>query len=110
MLQRKLIGTLIITLLLVMMAFAGVLVPFINTSILLLFIVAFFITVLVIEWVGNEHASGDKSRRKVEKVLREFDDDELSLLRSRLMQDEREEEYGSMADLIQTGKRKNEMR
>lgn len=110
MLQRKLIGTLIITLLLVTMAFAGIAAHFITTSILLLFIVAFFITVLVVEWVGNEHASGNKSQRKVDKVLREFDDDDLDLLRSRLMQDDREEDYGSMADLIQSSKRKNETR
>lgn len=110
--QRKLIGTLVIMMLLVMMGFAGVLLPFSISAplFMVLLLVSFFITVRIMEWVGSAPQTEEKSRRKVEKVLRELDDDDLDLLRHRLMQDEREEEYGSMAELLQSGKRKNDMR
>src|SRR5690606_35381892 len=90
--RRKLISTLMITSLLAMMGFAGVLLVMINTInmllfVVLLFVAAFLITVRIMEWVGDERYRENKSHHKVEKVLRELDDHDLELLRSRLMQD-----------------------
>ena len=74
--------------------------------------ITLFISAALIHWVSAapEVEAQAGSRQRVERALRHLNDDDLSLLRSRLMQDEREEEYGSMAELVQSGKRKNEMR
>jgi hypothetical protein len=51
-----------------------------------------------------------QSQRRVEKLMRELKDKDLDLLGSRLRRNDYDEaEYGSMGELIQSGKRKNEM-
>jgi hypothetical protein len=62
----------------------------------------------IVRWI----AAAPTKEAKVNKVLREFDRDELDLLRSRLVQEDRSvnDDYDSMAELMQSGKRKNEIR
>ena len=108
--SRKLVGAAIIIFLLALTTASSISTYYFDRTTAFFFVLTLLITILVINWVGSEPQTEEKSPRKVEKLLREFDDADLDLLRSRLMQDEREEEYGSMAELLQSGKRKNEMR
>ena len=81
-------------------------------SLLGFFTLTLFISAALIHWVSAapEVEAQAGSRQRVERALRHLNDDDLDLLRHRLMQNEREEDYGSMADLMQSGKRKNEIR
>jgi hypothetical protein len=66
----------------------------------------------IIRWVAAAPTKEAHANRKVDKVLRELDSDELSLLRNRLMYENRnaEPDYDSMAEVMQSGKRKNDVR
>lgn len=108
-LSRNLIGAGIIIFLLALTTVSAISSPYSSGPTAFFFILSALISILVINWVGSAPQTEEKSRRKVERMLRELDDDDLDLLRHRLMQDEREEEYGSMADLVQSGKRKNQI-
>lgn len=106
--SRKLVGAAIIIFLLALTTASSISTYYFDRITAFFFVLTVLITILVINWIGSEPQTEEKSQRKVEKLLRKLDDADLDLLRHRLMQDEREEEYGSMADLMQSGKRKNE--
>jgi hypothetical protein len=110
---RKFTGFVIMALLLGGIGFLGATSFYTFFPYVIFFGIALAITALVINWVGNEKRAESQSRRKVEKLLRELDDDDLDLLRTRLMRDEQNvddaDNYSSMAELVQSGKRKNEV-
>jgi Flp pilus assembly protein TadB len=105
---RKLAGTFIILCLLSLTTAAGISAYYFSGTVAFFFVLSALITTLVINWVGSEPKQS-QSHRKVEKMLRNLDDNSLDLLRSRLMEPDDKVVYGSMAELVQSGKRKNEL-
>lgn len=72
------------------------------------FLIEVGVVYFIIRWIAAAPGKEVHAHQKVDKLLRKLDNEELDLLRSRLIQDEHEAEYGSMADLMQSGKRKNQ--
>jgi hypothetical protein len=65
-----------------------------------------------VHWVSAAAEVSRGSHQRVEKVLRTLNDSDLDLLRSRLAESDQadSDDYSSMAELMQSGKRKNEAR
>jgi uncharacterized protein (DUF58 family) len=105
-LPRKPVGTAVIAIMLFLMVHLGATLPSFPSPGWLYYVLAVGLTIVIIYWVGSEPKQ-IQSRRKVEKVLRDLNDEDLDLLRSRLMHQDQSDDYGSMNELIQSGKRKN---
>jgi ABC-type transport system involved in cytochrome bd biosynthesis fused ATPase/permease subunit len=108
-------GTVLIVLLIMLMT--GITYLFssgLSTSILpmlLLFVLDGLVVRHILRWVVDPSSDQMmRSQRKVDRALRDLDDNDLNLLRSRLAAADQADNYDSMTELVQSGKRKNEVR
>jgi small-conductance mechanosensitive channel len=109
---RKLTATFLITFFLIVNSYIAFSRFSFDWVVMLSILLTSVIVYIVSHWVSVEPRQDAKSQRKVEKLLRELDDNDLDLLRTRLMRQERNDDYAyeSMAELMQSSKRKNEVR
>jgi hypothetical protein len=107
---RHWIGTLFVVLLLLILWFAGAMFywsPGVTLGILFIEIIA---AMLVMRLLMQPLEAPRQSSHDLEHVLRKLSDEDLNLLRTRLMREDRNEDYSSMNELIRSNKRKNEIR
>jgi Na+-transporting methylmalonyl-CoA/oxaloacetate decarboxylase gamma subunit len=109
---RYWIGTLFVLMVMTIDIGLYLLVPAFSFFFPILFLIVINIVLIsqILRWTARAPIQPPKSRRNVEKLLRELDDDDLDLLRTRLTREAQYDDYDTMAELVQSGKRKNEVR